>query len=1432
MKNPLIIRSPLHRDGTSQRNRFPADLAPDRFPIDGRTLEELLHFTERFASQLQYYTTAGLPDGDWTSFVERDCSFVLASIIRAPLDLRREEWEALYLAAETHLSRMAKGIPVPDTELTQSLLNLIEFLQKSDYYSPSSTAPTLFRLAERWHQFTTDATNFRADLSASLLAELSGLLHKTAHIHFELAHLWVSGAFPTLLIADYAGYSPGYLGDLEAYLTELSSGLPIVFPLYVKGNTALEQMNSTLLYLKQVFDALMGQLSHLQLQARAALAESLSNYDQHEPQVGLFITFLRLFQFSQQQLNTLTRDHLRFFFTEVLRQSEQGPQADTLHAIFRLKPGSGKVLLPKGTELSAGKDPSGANRIYKTEEEHVLNEGTVTSLKTLFREAAPAASHFPSQGSRLFVAQTANSPKGEGKPTQGISWPLLGSPQSHLPKESRTMADAVLGYSIASPQLALQGGSRSIRLIHLLQKGSKLSSLSDHQLAHAEAALVSSLRIRLSGAKSWIEKQPSRVCILNSNLRLAGVQLASDVLRTQLVTREGTSGHPWYTDLYEEVGDVDFSLYDCLIVEVMLSPADEAVVPYSSKLGKEYTTQHPVAELLLDNHGLTIAAEALPEVNLTAPRFAAACLLQGNIYEPIGAEIRRSITIEEYFSSNIPAFGDRVSYNVGDRVRYDGKIYGALWNSTSPIPEGAPDHWDDIAAVPPIPFASDYDPLRKYLAGQYANYHGRVYRALRNSISPLPDTDPQYWQELNYTCNLYDILEGCVPSSLRIKVMVYGLNHLVVENEFGTMRPDKPFEPFGFRPQSGARFYVGSGEAFAKKLSQLTLHLKWRDIPSSLAAHYANYPSPPDNTDYKCKLDLLQDGNWSTLHPGGTMLPALFDGTIASNPKFFTTQLTSASEAGQLNLLKYDRHPTVLPSQRLAPGASRGFLRVELVAPAMGFGHLQYADLYTKAVAASPSSPALPAEPYTPRLDSVQLSYSSTVEVPLDARAPSAFTHRVEQFHHVTPFGKAERHLAQLRPGTLLHLLPGVEAEGQLLIGLSDLEGGSTLSLLFQLLEGSGDAEMPRKKVRWQVLGSSEWMDLSPSAIVRDSSLDLVRSGIVQFDIPLTASRSNGMMPTGLIWIRALMPEATAAMHKGISILAQAVAAKFHDQGNDPGHYLSSLPANSVTGMVNRLPVVREVSQPFSSFGARPAEDETRFLTRVSERLRHKGRSVTVWDYERIALESHPQLFKVKCIPHALNDCEIHPGDVTVVTVPDVRRHNGQNPFEPRTSLDVLEQVRRTLVETVSPMARVKVCNPLYEQVRISAGIGFRPGFDPGYHTALLVQDLQRFLSPWAFEEGREIMFGGRIHRSVILHFIEERPYVDYVVKFRMDHLVEDGPENANVREAVTTTARSVLVTAPHHQLVPVNVGDYDRTGSPYHDGIGYWIIPADFRVS
>jgi hypothetical protein len=309
----------------------------------------------------------------------------------------------------------------------------------------------------------------------------------------------------------------------------------------------------------------------------------------------------------------------------------------------------------------------------------------------------------------------------------------------------------------------------------------------------------------------------------------------------------------------------------------------------------------------------------------------------------------------------------------------------------------------------------------------------------------------------------------------------------------------------------------------------------------------------------------------------------------------------------------------------------------------------------------------------------------------------------------------------------------------------------------------------------------------------------------------------------------------------------------------------SPLAALSIKEMAVKDTAIKSILQPYQSFDGNPGELDNIYYTRVSERLRHKRRALTLWDYERLILDAFPSIFKVKCLTHTDEDFDLTPGSVRAVVVPNLINKNSTNPLQPRANLVTLENIVSYVNQYVPVFVDFQVDNPVYEQLLVDFKVGFLPGKDPGYYGNQLNEDIKRFLSPWAYEEGQDITFGGKVYKSDIIVFIENRDYVDFVNDFHLYHIfngvdmegigigdmiigtdfviadfIPPGLDDMTIaldfivgdstEVAIASGPRSILVSAPDHR-VTVLTGEYMCDGGDF-GGIGFMSVGSDFIVA
>ncbi|MCB0396103.1 MAG: baseplate J/gp47 family protein [Flavobacteriales bacterium] len=1022
-----------------------------------------------------------------------------------------------------------------------------------------------------------------------------------------------------------------------------------------------------------------------------------------QPHFALFLAFLKLFRKAQDDLNTITKRHLDFYYKEVLRLEEKPAVSDQVFLIFTLAKHIAKShAVKENTELKAGKDDTGQPLFFATDDELVVNKGEVSAIKALFADVENTQ--------RLYASPIANSSDGEGAEieSEDMHWEIFGNTDRDQPE---------IGFAFASPILFLAEGERTVTVTLTFSPETKIGSV----FPHADK----SFDVVFSGEEEWISPEGEDAYDVTD-----GKYHPQVVERILAFANSATKD-----DLDHKISDDPNTGYGDQIDDYDIGAlVAERIVAKRNIIGS-YTS----LDQLLDVKGFGI-----DKLNDMAYTFRN--LSNATIVDPVANTITIIRTIEE----SQPAV-----------VAYNQEVLLEPYKTSWPVMK--------------VTLNRDY-PASPY-----------VYKYLR---------------DLDLT-------------AANIHVNVSDVKSNIIQNDAARLDPAKPFQPFGNRPQLDASFYIGNQEIFQKNLETLTVNIQWHELPEeqSFGAYYANYTvqtGERQNTTFLTEVSLLDKREWTPVMKDGSYLQ-LFDNATDEeiinpvNNLFLSVANTGATDS----LGDVKRDPEIIPFTQLDTTTQKGFLRMTLKGE--NFGHKDYPTSYTQQVLAGvtanpPVPPNLPNEPYTPTIKELSLDYSSSVDLNIVKQSEKAWENRVEQFFHVHPFGAAE---TDAREATN-DLMPVITSEGSLYIGIENLTGGSNLSLLFQVAEGSANPDYLQQKVNWSYLAGNTWKTFNDRKILSDSTNGLLTSGIISFALPKEANTSHELLSDGLLWIRATVDKDTPAISDMVDIRAQAVTATAEDINNDPNRLGKALPAETIKKLRESDSAIDKVEQPFSSFGGKLKESSSAFYTRVSERLRHKQRAITIWDYERLVLEEFPSVYKVKCINHTIFNgtttdySEVAPGHVSLIVISSVINKNAVDPLKPKTSLITLAEIETFLTDIKAECVELHVRNPLYEEIQVELNVKFYDGIDNGYYQELLNDEIKAFLSPWAYEDSSDIVFGGRIHKSMILNFVEERDYVDYVTCFKMYHTVPSegvAPSTIDINEARASTTGSVLGSAPEHLI-------------------------------
>ncbi|MFK7868238.1 MAG: hypothetical protein AB8B58_03240 [Roseobacter sp.] len=638
-----------------------------------------------------------------------------------------------------------------------------------------------------------------------------------------------------------------------------------------------------------------------------------------------------------------------------------------------------------------------------------------------------------------------------------------------------------------------------------------------------------------------------------------------------------------------------------------------------------------------------------------------------------------------------------------------------------------------------------------------------------------------------------------IPNIL-IRVRATGMTALRGFADDGPLSTDQAFMPFGARPKDGATFWIGSPELAVKPVTDVGVDITWAELPgegTGFDAHYAHYPTRKSVPDPKVDMKYLSRDGWKPVTSGP--VPLFHSETVGG------MMLHDWGYAGPL-------FGQTVPAYGL-PGdqsfASRQTVRAGVISMTIsdtGGGFLvdDYPLALVKAVRPQrlPEKIAgarpVPRTPFVPRVASMSLSYIARTTIELNSPKTARTGEQVVQ---VGPFGRIE--VFPQRALRRVRLFPERLGYGHLFIQIGGSDATGPLTLVFDAANNGHLRRIPEPNpITWHYLTQSGWTPLPPSAVSSDSTAGLMRSGLVALDLPDDAIHNRGEMPPGGVWLAAVATKPRLeAFPKLARIDINGVWALRDGEELSPpeGREWIFDPPQDGVGGPREIPTHIDV-RPKETFGS--------FAARIGERLRHRKRAVTPWDFERLVLEAFPDVWMVRCLPHLDQKTKgPAPGHVTVVLVRKPPK-TGPNNIVGAHLFDVgsLSRVKDYLTSLSSRFSKIDVVNPSFQRIQVRATLRFDAFRDDGAMAQRLSKDLDNYLSVWTGppEVSR---FGWSINRQLLRAHINALEYVRGISNFSVLHLSQDD--------------------TGHHALIDTAQDDYRRPKKPgYIRPANAWSLP------
>ncbi|TDG95617.1 baseplate J/gp47 family protein [Cardinium endosymbiont of Culicoides punctatus] len=693
----------------------------------------------------------------------------------------------------------------------------------------------------------------------------------------------------------------------------------------------------------------------------------------------------------------------------------------------------------------------------------------------------------------------------------------------------------------------------------------------------------------------------------------------------------------------------------------------------------------------------------------------------------------------------------------------------------------------------------------------------------------------------SYGLYLLTIINGLILEKIDLKVSVKHYRGLVLQNQLGIIDNSQIFEPFGPLAKPHSSFYIGSGEVFSKNLTSLQVDIKWDGLPmleGGFKSYYDAYPNRVNNDDFKVNISYLNHQHWNPFYAENRQYISLFQ-VVKSSKGSEKLDYTTTINNININGLGITKTNDPLDVSIYSPNTIAGFLKLQLSGPEQAFGHAIYptlmSDMLVKNAQKKQGETAVTInEPYTPRIQSITIDYEAEESINLTSPPGEEEEKYLNKFFHLNAFGYTKEFPNNLKAATPVTLFPLMDDKASFIaFGIEDLNSNN-LSMHIAIGENSLNPDDNRPQVTWQYLSNNVWLPLHQENIVVDRTKGFYKSGIIVFNLPNNITNNNTYMTPGLFWIRVKFTGAVNSLPTIVGVYTQAVTV-LRVMDKNGVFSIPTLPPGTIQKLQNPIDGIELVVQPSKTFNGRQFENHQAFYRRVSERLRHKNRAISSWDYERIILEKFPEIFQVKCINHTLKSTHnmLNPGHITLVIIPKAD-HNSIDTL-PIASTALLTNVKEYIQHVSSSFIKFEVVNPIYEDVKVNATIKFKPGFEKGLFLNTLQQDLCNFLSPWLFNASKDIPLGGNIAVSNIIDFINNRNYIEGIGNFSILKYVGKAPDlkldkvtdyNGHL---FANYPWSIMVSAKHHKISAVD--NFDVTAKLRHGSIGDMAIGEDFIV-
>ncbi|MEO9545762.1 MAG: hypothetical protein ABJG36_05655 [Crocinitomicaceae bacterium] len=412
-------------------------LDPATAVVDGRTEKDFLRFMSDFASLINFFDQNNQNFGDWRPLILKDPVILLAYIATTKYDKKHN----LLIEIAAKRTQIVNG-KIRDAELTAMANTLLDLYV--DVYRDIEQWTYYMKKHEHEHHFRKylfeEVKKEYAPIIWALL-QLRAFLHGTDIIK--------NVKEPRYYL--FEDFDPKVWNDSINTLAFWQT-LKIEYPL------ADNNVSSIFESLLSIGDNILGFYKNCVDSANAEFS-NLNKVENRYPDTILVRVFAKLFKVYTDAMNGLSKNHLEFYYKDILKQKEKLAGPDEVFISIPLNSKTDPFEIQKGCRFKAGLNENKEEILFESLRNVTLNPGKIGDSYALFTDDGDTI------GTKKLYQNIIPTPSKLQKDENGklLSWPTFGEVIKSTTKEN-------LAISIASPMFLMEDGERTITLTMTFQE--------------------------------------------------------------------------------------------------------------------------------------------------------------------------------------------------------------------------------------------------------------------------------------------------------------------------------------------------------------------------------------------------------------------------------------------------------------------------------------------------------------------------------------------------------------------------------------------------------------------------------------------------------------------------------------------------------------------------------------------------------------------------------------------------------------------------------------------------------------------------------------------------------------------------------------------------------------------------------------------------